>query len=710
MSFDNDNLTVTNDPSQPQVPPMAQQPQPVASAAPVSATPGQVQGSPAQSQPFTQPSPSDSRILSGQRSQDQVVSNTPAPNPPHPLVQKAMLTHSVARVLAGNPTRLVINDDGSTRREPVPLTGKQIGMAIVLEAISGSLTGLAAGRGRGPGAAGAAAFAQQQALVQQRQQQMDVAARQDYENKNKSLVVQAQLAEINSRIGLNTAEAEKNGSEMIDKAVEINRASGLLDVDPSELDNGGEPMTQAEIIDAMKTGRLNIGDHIGAMAGRVPVTRPDGTTHWEATFLVFNNPNEMVRISQDQYDRYVAAHIPGFPAANVGQNGLELKLSTVQRANEILISHSLADERLEDMRTVLAGTPYADKIPEKIDFSRPGVETALMRFQKYRSHSDQHGMDLYESLQAMGADRRDPKTGQMQPNSDAKYVNTVATAMGGWPLLKALHDKLVSDSAAQKASAEARARGDEEIRTARTMVPIKAATAGAEANARVAAENSPAAISGAAAKAGAEQTARNQADQAAMGQLTDPFGNQIAVTADGQRLGVKEYNSRADKFSKEYVQPLMVLQKTTMEFQRINSNPNQTGAEKVTALLNAVGISGDPLKGKGFRITNDIIKEHASSRNIWEGAVQKLNTVFGSGGPITSKQIADYTAVAEGVVHDAYVTAAQEALRQGLPVNFLPKATAQGQRADNLTIKIYLDSAGGDSQSAVKAMTAAGWK
>lgn len=194
------------------------------------------------------------------------------------------------------------------------------------------------------------------------------------------------------------------------------------------------------------------------------------------------------------------------------------------------------------------------------------------------------------------------------------------------------------------------------------------------------------------------------------GSLTvDAFGNKVGITPEGSRLPLKEFNGRADKFSKEYVQPLNVLQKTTMEFDRINSNPKQTGAEKVTALLNAVGISGDPLKGKGFRITNDIIKEHAGARNIWESGVQKLNTIAGTGGPITSKQIADYTAVAQGVVHDAYVTAAQEAKRQGLPVNFLPKATGQNQKASDLILKIYVDSAGGDLDAAEKALRAGGW-
>lgn len=277
-------------------------------------------------------------------------------------------------------------------------------------------------------------------------------------------------------------------------------------------------------------------------------------------------------------------------------------------------------------------------------------------------------------------------TAQAAPDSPEKDAN-VARLQG---VVKTMQTSLDNENARSNAQEAAKVKATE--------------------SARVAADNNPTAIAGAAAKAGAEQKARNQADMASMAGNVDTFGNKIGVTPEGQQLTVKEFNSRSDKFAKDYVQSLNVLQKTNMEFDRINNNPNQTGAEKVTALLNAVGISGDPLKGKGFRISNDIINEHAGARNVWETAVQKLNTIAGSGGPITSKQISDYTNVAQGVVHDAYVTAAQEAKRQGLPVNFLPKATSQGQKAPDTILKIYVDSSAGDVGAAEKALRSAGWR
>ena len=184
----------------------------------------------------------------------------------------------------------------------------------------------------------------------------------------------------------------------------------------------------------------------------------------------------------------------------------------------------------------------------------------------------------------------------------------------------------------------------------------------------------------------------------------DVFGSPIG----GPEVDRKEYNKRYDSFSKDYIQPLNRLKKTDVELTRIMDSPAMTGAQKVTGLLAAVGISGDPLQGKGFRINQAIVGEHAGARNIWEGAVQRANQIVGSGGPITEKQVHDYESIARDVVHDAYVAAGSEAHRQGLPVDFLPKGG--GQTIDPGTAKLYLDIAGGDKDTARKAAQAQGWR
>jgi hypothetical protein len=449
----------------PQVPnqPVSNDQAPAATAAPVTpASPSTPPPTPASGPANGAPSGNDQAMPTFQQNpnrsirpgQDQVSNATaPVTEQPHAdnaSVQRAGVIHSIAQALAGGPRYAEsIDDSGNRIYTRVKMSRKDIGLAIALEALTGSLAGLAGGRGKGMGAAGMAGMNATMQQAQQARQLRDQKAQQDFQNRSRALVDKANLADLNARIGLNVAESEKIGVDMIDKQVENNRASGVLDVDPINLENSGQPLTQAEILDGMKSGKFNISSHIGAMAGRVPVTGPDGRTRWEATFLLFKNPNARINISQEQFDRYASANVPGFPAgSNVSNGGLELKLSQVQRANEILAAHTLADSRLDDMRTVLNGTPLADKIPTKVDFSKPGVETAMTRFQKYVSHSDQHGMDVLQSIEAMNADRRDPRTGQMAPNADAKYADIVAAAMGGWPVLEATHNQLIANKKA----------------------------------------------------------------------------------------------------------------------------------------------------------------------------------------------------------------------------------------------------------------------
>jgi hypothetical protein len=158
------------------------------------------------------------------------------------------------------------------------------------------------------------------------------------------------------------------------------------------------------------------------------------------------------------------------------------------------------------------------------------------------------------------------------------------------------------------------------------------------------------------------------------------------------------------------VQPLDQLQKTNMEFTRIQNDPKMNPAEKVTGLLAAVGISFDPLKGKGARMTQSVIGEHAESRDIYQSAIQKLDQLVpGGGGPITEKQVRDYANIAQVVVHDAYVNASWRAQEQGVDsTKFLPRAMLgkdnQKPVVDPVTAKVYLDAAHGDTNKAHQAL------
>lgn len=177
-------------------------------------------------------------------------------------------------------------------------------------------------------------------------------------------------------------------------------------------------------------------------------------------------------------------------------------------------------------------------------------------------------------------------------------------------------------------------------------------------------------------------------------------------------LKLEERNKRYDTFTKNFVQDKDQLEQSYGQMQSIlqrAANGTMTGADSVVGLFNAIGISSAPLKGRGFRINQNIVGEHAAARNIFQSAAAALSklTPNGSGEVITPKQLGDYTSILGQARHDLYVTMAQEAQRQGLPKDFLPQGG--GKSIDVPTAKIFLDSYGGDPQVALAAARKFGW-
>lgn len=218
--------------------------------------------------------------------------------------------------------------------------------------------------------------------------------------------------------------------------------------------------------------------------------------------------------------------------------------------------------------------------------------------------------------------------------------------------------------------------------------------------------NQKAAAQGAGMKAGAEAAATapfKQNNQPNQGQA-DPFG--VSSSLSG-----KEYNSRYNSFSKSYVQPLTKTDQTASQFQSIlndvNSGKDLTGAQSVVSLFDAIGISATPMKGQGFRLNKDVMEEHVQARGVDQSVAQKLGQLK-SGEIITPQQIKDYASIATQARQSQYFSAIDEARRQGLPVDFLPKGG--GQQLDTSTASMYLRAAGGDKQKAMTAAQQAGWR
>ncbi|HEY1804953.1 MAG TPA: hypothetical protein VGG45_10785 [Terracidiphilus sp.] len=367
----------------------------------------------------------------------------------HPSVQRASLLHTIAQTLAGGPRyKTSINDDGTTTRTPVPLSRGDVAMAIVAEALSGSMAGLAQ---RGPGATGraaAAGFDQVSQQQQQAQQQAAAQAQQDANNRSTALVRKATIFETNMRARLNAAQAEQFGADAIDKIVEQNRAAGLLDPDQPFVENGGIPMTQQELTDAIAKNQLSVTDHVGPIAGRIEVTAPDGSKYWETTHLILKSGDTKVPLTQSEWDMFAQHGVKGYPAGTKITDGVMVPLRLKALAGEQLAAHTLTEYQLSNLRDVLDGTPFADKVPAKVDWSQPGADTAMQRLQTYISHNAAAASDPYLALQAMGTDKRNEKTGQMEPNTDSKYVSSIANLLGGWPVLEAAHDQIAANKKA----------------------------------------------------------------------------------------------------------------------------------------------------------------------------------------------------------------------------------------------------------------------
>ena len=131
-------------------------------------------------------------------------------------------------------------------------------------------------------------------------------------------------------------------------------------------------------------------------------------------------------------------------------------------------------------------------------------------------------------------------------------------------------------------------------------------------------------------------------------------GNDILETPDAFGFtpnvpgGLKEYNKRQNALKKN-LDETTKMDGTYQQFgsilNDINAGKDLTGAQSVVALFNAIGISATPLAGKGFRINNNTVEEHANARGLGQSLYQKFLGLK-EGDVITPQQIKDYASIA----------------------------------------------------------------
>lgn len=159
--------------------------------------------------------------------------------------------------------------------------------------------------------------------------------------------------------------------------------------------------------------------------------------------------------------------------------------------------------------------------------------------------------------------------------------------------------------------------------------------------------------------------------------------------------GAQGYQKTANAFKKN----LDDLSQTDQSYSQfadvlkdINSGKDLTGAQSIVALFNAIGISAEPLKGKGFRINNLTVAEHAGARGIKEGIEQKFGKLK-TGEIITPNQLRDYAGIAAGVRENKYAALVNQMHNAGLNAD-AAMPTGNGQPIDPSTQRVFLKLVG----------------
>ena len=478
--------------------------QPTQAAAPATPTP-----SPASTpMPTPQTAPAQTSPT-----QSQTTVSNPDPNQAHPLVKSAGVIRSVAQQLAGGPQYQTKIDPatGQTLRTQIPLSKSQIAMGIVASIIGGAATGFGTTGPNAAGRAAASAFTQGQQRIQAQQQAQEAQAQQDLQNQRQAHLDRLSAFELNSRAISNTSQAERYGVESLKDAVQQNAELLQSYDDAGQVQDSNVP--QDVLLAGVKSGSYDSTSHIAI---------PDGWTNingkYEQTFSVINSPSAKVPLSSDQVKQFASAGIPGFVAYRDGHlpaDGAMVPGTVVARANSQLQGINLMKADIGGVVDTLSKSP--DKTNQALAKSIPSIQSllddpqkgaglfgALQRFQKYVSHSDQHGMDLYESLLQMSQPSKqnplNPKA--MTANTDAPFATSIAGAIGngdpqrGWAILKAYHNEVTpapvtneTQATAVLADPDSTAKAKIQARNfLRINTQNQANTAGAEAGARAAAE------------------------------------------------------------------------------------------------------------------------------------------------------------------------------------------------------------------------------
>jgi hypothetical protein len=384
--------------------------------------------------------------------------------------------HSVAQALAGNPKRVTIDPDGTRREEPLPVSGKRLMAAIALEALQGSLAGLQAGRGRGPGAAGAVAMTQSMQRRQQEQQRQDDLAQKEFSDRASALAQQASSYAANLRTRALAQEVgerdEQSHKEWI--AAHASTVQYLRDMAPGAIIKDNVP--ESEVTDPAFTRDALKSGWVAIPAGYVPRYDAQGNHYSQDGVPLHDNlfmiaDGRKLTVAPDIIQKAQSWNLPGFVGWKdkpVNLNDFELRIGTILDTSNKVSSLELEQKDLSDYYGYLnsKGVKGADGQP----LVAPDLKQLVQKNPALINYITGPWANHFGSTP--GATLRVMKDGSPK--------GSISNLYGGQQLL----DKYDLLKDLDKKGAEKTLEANIDVGKERALIPIHAASAKAEAQAK----------------------------------------------------------------------------------------------------------------------------------------------------------------------------------------------------------------------------------
>jgi transglycosylase-like protein with SLT domain len=282
----------------------------------------------------------------GKPQQPNPATQPPAPQPP-PKPTLAENIRSVAETLAGGPaTSYRINaNTGTMEKVSQPLTPGHIGMAIALEAISGSLSGLAQ-RGPGANARGAQeAFAQAEQKKQQQIQMQKQQATEDYARQTQ--ITETNMRMRNSALQLGKQDYDQNQAyvnEYGDVAARIQKdhPEQVLAVasyaDFPKYDATLNNAIPYKVVPRLDNGKQAVG--------------PNGEPLWDINYLIVK-PNFMTSNAMTDANKAIAKEMGLSWADNPNVHDAAMNYTIAANLNSKIANYKLGKQAIMDAQDTL---------------------------------------------------------------------------------------------------------------------------------------------------------------------------------------------------------------------------------------------------------------------------------------------------------------------------------------------------------------------